>query len=92
MALSRLQIERVSVLILKKLKEEGRSELLSEPKILKDKIAAILLKNFDEERTLNEDAEKLLNQHRKEFGMGLDEDKALSMIRRQLAKERKFVL
>jgi hypothetical protein len=54
-------------------------------------IESSMKKHFEEEAKLDKDAENLLLQKRDEFA-GLQRQKALSMIRRQLAEERNFVL
>ena len=59
---------------------------------LADVVVAVFEKNFEEEMKLNEDARKLLDKNKAKVGMSIDEEKAYSMIRKQLAKERNFVL
>lgn len=54
-------------------------------------IEASLKRHFDEEAKLEKDSEALLIQKSDEF-QGLQRQKALSMIRKQLAEERNFVL
>lgn len=55
-------------------------------------IADLFQKNAAEEEKLIDDARKLLEQNRKKIGLNIDEERALSMIKKQLAKERNFVL
>jgi hypothetical protein len=53
----------------------------------------IFLKELKVEDDLNRDAEKLLEKYEKEFAKGaLDRRKMFSMVKAQLAKERKVVL
>lgn len=56
------------------------------------RIMELIIGNFEEEDRINEEASRLLEQNKRKFGQGLDEDRAFSMIRKQLAKERGFVL
>lgn len=77
------QIESLAVHIVKKL---GLSADLT------DVVIAVFEKNFEEERRLHDDARKLLDQNKGKVGLNIDEEKALSMIKKQLAKERNFVL
>jgi hypothetical protein len=92
MRLGKNQIERIATMILKKVGEVGGIHLQEKNQSVRDEIAHCIVKNFEEEDAIDEAAQKLLAQHRKEFGMGLDEEKALFMIKRQLAKEKNFIL
>ena len=55
-------------------------------------IKAVFEKNFAEESAISDQAKKLLEANRNKLGMNFEEEKALSMIRKQLAKEKGFVL
>lgn len=55
-------------------------------------VVEIFEKNEAEEDKLNEDAKKLLEQNKRKIGLNIDEEKAFGMIKKQLAKERNFVL
>ncbi|OGQ05949.1 MAG: hypothetical protein A2W61_04030 [Deltaproteobacteria bacterium RIFCSPLOWO2_01_44_7] len=61
-----------------------------------DQLASLLVEVFEkneaEEEKLNEDAKRLLEQNKKKIGLQIDEEKAFGMIKKQLAKERNFVL
>ena len=54
-------------------------------------ILQILEENQQEENQLLDDSQKLLDQHKRKLGEQIDEEKALGMIKKQLAKERGFV-
>lgn len=56
------------------------------------RIAALFQENLEAEQRLNDDAKKLLAQHKTKVGLQIDEEKAFLMIKRQLAKERDFTL
>lgn len=55
-------------------------------------IAEVFRKNIEAEEKLNEEARKLLEQNRAKLGLQIDEERAFLMIKKQLAKERNFVL
>ena len=48
--------------------------------------------NFEEEEKINTMARKLLDQNKAKLGLTIDEEKAFNMIKKQLAKEKNFVL
>lgn len=54
-------------------------------------IVQILEENQQEENRLLDEAQKLLDQNKRKLGIQIDEEKALGMIKKQLAKERGFV-
>lgn len=56
------------------------------------KLAETLEKNFEEEEGLNTQARKLLEQNKAKLGLTIDEEKAFNMIKKQLAKDKNFVL
>ncbi len=72
-------------------KKEG-VDFHGKEEVLAQSIVQVLEKNFEEEEQISEQARKLLEANRAKVGMNIDEDKALSMIRKQLAKEKGFVL
>ncbi|MBU4484243.1 DUF507 family protein [bacterium] len=92
MRLNRFQIDRIAKIILKELKDKKLAAFRVDEGLIRDEIVGAIVENFEAEDKLNDEAHKLLAQHRKGIGMGLDEDKALAMIRRQLAKKKGFVL
>lgn len=55
-------------------------------------MAGIFHQNFDEEFKLNDEAKRLLEKNKAKIGMNIDEEKAFSLIKKQLAKEKNFVL
>jgi len=54
-------------------------------------ISGIFHQNFDEEFKLNDEAKRLLEKNKAKI-VNIDEEKAFSMIKKQLAKEKGFVL
>ncbi|MBI4125323.1 MAG: DUF507 family protein [Deltaproteobacteria bacterium] len=55
-------------------------------------IAAVFRKNMEEEERINEEARKLLEMNKRKAGLNLDEERAFLMIKKQLAKQKNFVL
>jgi len=93
MKLKREEITRLAGLILKNLK--GRSVItmrVPEDKIA-SKIEAVILKNVEEEAAIEEEVKKIMEQYRSQIASGsIDPQKAYMMIKKQVAKDRKFVL
>jgi hypothetical protein len=56
-----------------------------------EKVAAALLENFRQEKTLEEEAERLAEAHL-QTAHGLDRHKVIQLIKQRLAEERRFVL
>jgi hypothetical protein len=52
----------------------------------------ILTDNMEQERAIEDEAHKLLDKSRKMMGGEIDEQKAFMLIKKQLAKQRNFVL
>ena len=65
---------------------------IEERKILVKRIIDLITQNFEEEDRLQADALKLFEQNKRKIGLNIDENRALQMIKKQLAKERNFVL
>lgn len=89
MSLRKIHIEKLSHLIAAHLHEMGLAKDVS---MIELNISGVLTKNMDDERALIDEAHKLLDKNRKTFGMDIDEQKALIMIKKQLAKQKNFVL
>lgn len=90
MRLSRIEVEKIARAVVKQLNSAGVS--LSDEERASTTIANLINDNMEAEKRLEEDAMKLLKKHSQAMGASLDEDKALRMIKRKLAEERKFVL
>lgn len=86
------QIDSLAKYILKQLLKQQLAIFSGREEEASSLIVCIFRANMEEENKLNDDAKKLLDQNKKKLGLSLDEEKALSMIKKQLAKERNFVL
>jgi hypothetical protein len=75
------------------LSEDSDVELLRPLSEVEEKIASILSANMEEEKRLNADCDKVMDQYSREIEKGdVDPHKFFVMIKRKLAKERGFVL
>lgn len=90
MWLSERETEKISRSVIKQLKAAGVK--LSDEGGVASVIANTINQNIEDERRLEDDALKLLKQHRAASGAELDQERALQMIKKKLADERKFVL
>ena len=92
MHLKRTQIEYVARLFVETLKNDKRVTFHGNEEEIKNRVIMMIQANIDEERKLDDTAEKLLVQHRRSMTMEIDENKAFAMIKKQLAKEKGFIL
>lgn len=90
MALRKIHIEKISSSI------TGHLTALKALKVAAEavtaRISSIISANMDAEHALDDEAHKLLDKNRKTMGCDIDEQKAFTMIKKQLAKRGNFVL
>ena len=86
------QLEPLARHIVKSLKDKKLALFSQSDEILAGLIGTIFKNNFEQEQKLNDEAQKLLDINKKKIGQNIDEEKAFSMIKKQLAKEKNFVL
>jgi len=68
-------------------------ELLRPLEEIEKEINGVISGNMDEERKLNDDCDKVMDQYAREIDRGsVDPHKMFLMIKKKLAKERRFVL
>ena len=93
MRLKREEISKIAHLIFKNLKERTLiTPRVSENKIVY-KIEAVVLKNLEQEAAIEEEVKKIMEQYKAQISTGtIDPQKAYMMIKKQVAKERKFIL
>lgn len=93
MKLSSTQIDRLVRSILKELKEQNAIETFKVPeeKVFK-KAVEVILENIEEERQLERDTHKMLDDLEKKSPGGFERHKMFLMLKKRLAEERKFVL
>lgn len=93
MKLKREEIAKLAGLILTHLK----SKSLIKPRVpeeeIRARIEAVILKNLDEEVAIEEEVKRLMEQYRDQIASGsIDPQKAYMMIKKQVAKDKKFIL
>lgn len=86
MSIHRAEIESISKVMARFL---GKS-LQKDPHILEPMISHILNQNIDEEEAIEKEAEALFKRHGQRAG--LDADKAILLIKKEIAKQKKFAL
>ena len=93
MKLKKEEITKISRLIVMHLTTAKLLELkIGEDKVV-SRIEGIIGKNMDEEAAIEEQVKKLMDQYSDQIASGaIDPQKAYMMIKKQVAKERKFVL
>lgn len=82
------QQQRLAAALLDALLESGAAELKAQRDVARDKIAAIIHREFEGEQDIDREAERLLEAHLKNAPPGVDRHKLLQMIRKRLAEER----
>ncbi len=91
--LTAAQTERLSTEISKTLSQEGQVEMHRSPAEIAQVIAAVVSANMDEERRINAECDKVMDQYAREIDRGAaDPHKLFLMIKRKIAKDKGFVL
>ena len=85
-------IEFLASSLVHQIKEQRIADIKKEHPLLVKRIIDLITQNFEEEDRLQADALKLFEQNKRKIGLNIDENRALQMIKKQLAKERNFVL
>lgn len=93
MRLKKEEIAALAQLILKNLKGKG----LVQPRVtegaITSRIESVIFTNLEEEAAIEEEVKKIMEQHRSRIASGsVDPQKAYMMIKKQVAKDRKFIL
>ena len=84
-------LRRIADALVAELLKNDLIELGGTREALRDRIFAVLLRNFTEESKLEEEAEAFADSHRREMA-GMDRNKVVTLVKQRLAKERGFVL
>lgn len=90
MALRKIHVEKISHSITTRLNE--LKTLSGAANAVTARISSIISANMEAERALDDEAHKLLDKNRHAMGDDIDEQKAFRLIKKQLAKQRNFVL
>lgn len=87
------EISRIARQILGNLKERGVAVFKVDAGRLQARIEAVFVKNLNEETAIEEEVRRLMDQYRAQVASGaIDPQKAYQMIKKQVAKDRKFIL
>ncbi len=93
MKLKETQIKKLANHVYRKLTEKKLLILRGKENQIIESIIKVITNNMMEEARLDEQARKMLDEHRQKLPPGeLDMQRAFNMIKKQLAKEKKFVL
>ncbi len=93
MKLRREAIEDLAGQIFRALKEAALIQPRVAATAIQAKIALTIHKNIEEEILIEEEARKIMDRYRSQIASGaVDPQKMYQMIKKQVAKERKFVL
>lgn len=91
--LSDNEVQIFSDEIAKNLSADEDVELLQDRSKIQEKIVSVISENMAEERKINADCDKILDQHAREIDRGsVDPHMMFLMIKKKLAKERGFIL
>ena len=93
MKLRREEIAKLAGLILKNLKDKSLITLLVSENEIFAKIESVIQKNLEQEVAIEDEVKKIMEQYRSQIASGsIDPQKAYMMIKKQVAKDRKFIL
>jgi len=91
--LKREEIAKIASLIQKHLKEGSHLANAAADDRVRERIEAIIVKNLQEEAAIEDEVKRLMEQYRSQIASGaIDAQKAYMMIKKQVAKDRKFIL
>ncbi len=91
--LKREEVRKIAELVMKNLTAHALIESKVPNAKLVEKIESLIFRNLEEEASIEEEVKKLMEQYRTQIGSGsIDPQKAYTMIKKQVAKDRKFIL
>lgn len=92
MHLKKEQVGQLAHRITEDLKKSGVLFKGTEEKIL-EKVAQVIQRNIDQELQIEDEVKRLMDQYKTQIASGsIDAQKVYQMIKRQVAKEKDFVL
>ncbi len=93
MKLKKEEVRRIAELVQARLKETHLLATSTPEDRILERIEVIILKNLEEEVAIEDEVKKLMEQYRTQIASGaIDSQKAYMMIKKQVAKDRKFIL
>jgi hypothetical protein len=85
------QLSDIAASIVSALLRQGYVHPKAEPTRLQDRVVELILRSMEEERQLEEEAERLAAEHARQM-TGMDQRKIIQGIKDRLARERGFPL
>ena len=93
MRLKKEQIQKIAEKVLEQLEKSKQIVAKADRATLLQKIEQVMIANFQAEDRLDDEAKRLMDQFRQQISAGaLNEHDLFQKIRKQLAKDKKFVL
>lgn len=93
MRLKKEQIDKITHLVVRALREKKLVTFKSSEGVVLTKIFEIITKNLEEEEKIDNQVRKLMEQYQSQIASGqLDRQKVFQMIKKQLVKEKNFVI
>lgn len=93
MKLKREEIRKIAEAVLKNLNDHSLIASKTPNDKVLERIETLIARNLEEEAAIEEEVKKLMEQYRAQIASGsIDPQKAYMMIKKQVAKERKFIL
>ena len=93
MRLKKEQIQKIAERVLAQLEKSKQIVAKADRATLLQKIEQVMTANFQAEDRLDDEAKRLMDQFRQQISAGsLNEHELFQKIRKQLAKDKKFVL
>lgn len=90
MSLRKIHIDKISRSVTSYFVSNKR--ILASEDAVFGRISSLLIENMEKERAIEDEAHKLLDKNRRAMGSDIDEQKAFVMIKKQLAKQKNFIL
>ncbi len=89
MRLSETQVEKLAKSVTQGLTEKG---LVEEYKGLHNMIYDVIIKNFEDEKQIDKEAQAMMEKLQSQMSEDIDRHKMFHMIKKKIANEKKFVL
>jgi hypothetical protein len=85
------ELQSLAAAIVGALLKQGFVQAKREPAVLRQRIVELFARNLEEERVLEEEAERLAEKHARQT-VGMDQRRIIQGIKERLARERGFSL
>jgi len=85
------ELQTLAAAIVDALLKQGFARARRDPGVMRQRIVELITHNFEEERKLEEEAERLATSHARQM-VGMDQRRVIQGIMERLARERGFAL